>query len=301
MRAFALGCCFLVLLHTGAVCQEDVLRPYGRGRSTPLSAAPNEVVPQRSPDGPGLILRGGIEGGLGVNLYSKSIEGILPTSPLSMISSGMGVSPMFGVYAELEISPTVSVGLRMIADQKNVSGSKSGLLQDCVINDAYGNPLQVTVATLTGDFTQTITFFTFTPVVRVDLMDHLFAQVGPTIHLPTGNLKGTTTLTIDPDDQCSFNFGQPNQSKVSTSEGEDPNIPAMRIGLDAALGYRIAIGDGLELVPRLGFQMMFTALDQESTGVDSTRELTDPPVRDYIARAASLNSLQASIALWFRL
>jgi hypothetical protein len=188
----------------------------------------------------------------------------------------------------------------MMVDQKSVSGSKSGLLQDCETFDPYGNST-FSVASMSGEFTQSLTFFTFTPVVRVDLMDNFFAQVGPTIHLPTQNAQSTVTLTIDPSDQCSFNFGQPNESKVNTVSTEDDNIPALRVGLDAAIGYRFAIADGMELVPRIGYQLMITSFDNESSGTDPTRASTDPPARDFIARPATLNSLQASIALWFRL
>lgn len=301
MRAFTIAMIVAVVAHTSAFGQEDVLRPNGRGGVAATAEGSAASIDRPRQSGPGLVLRGGIEAGLGVNFFQRTIEGILPTSPVGLLSSGSGISPLYGVYAEIELSPTVSLGLRMMVDHKSVSGSKSGLLQDCIVNDAYGNPTQVTTASLSGEFTQSLTFFTFTPVVRFDLMDNFFAQVGPTIHLPTQNAQATTTLTIDPSDQCSFNFGQPNESKVNTTTAEDANIPAMRIGLDAAVGYRLPIADGIELVPRVGYQLMITSFDNESSGTDATRELTDPPVRDFIARPATLNSLQASIALWFRL
>ncbi len=301
MRAYAFAMVVAVLAHVGAYGQEDVLRPNGRGGVATTAESSAASVDRPRDNGPGLVLRGGIEGGLGLNFLQRTIEGLLPTSPLGLLSSGTGLSPLYGVYAELELSPTVSLGLRMMVDHKSVSGSKSGFLQDCIVNDPYGNPTQVTVASMSGEFTQSLTFFTFTPVVRVDLMDNFFAQVGPTIHLPTQNAQATTTFTIDPSEQCSFNFGQPNESKVNTVSAEDENIPALRIGLDAAVGYRFAIGDGLELVPRIGYQLMITSFDNESSGTDFTRVNTDPPARDFIARPATLNSVQASIALWFRL
>jgi hypothetical protein len=300
MRAFAFAIVVAVLAHVGAYGQEDVLRPNGRGGVAATAESPAATFDRPRESGPGLVLRGGIEGGLGLNVFQRTIEGILTTSPLGLLSSGTGISPMYGVYAEIELSPTVSLGLRMMVDHKSVSGSKSGLLQDCETFDPYGNST-FSVVTMSGEFTQSLTFFTFTPVVRVDLMDNFFAQVGPTIHLPTQNSQVTTTLTIDPTEQCSFNFGQPNESKVSTVSAEDDNIPALRLGLDAAVGYRYAIADGLELVPRIGYQLMITSFDNESSGTDFTRANTDPPARDYIARPATLSSLQASIALWFRL
>lgn len=303
MRTVTLAWLFTMLSFGHALAQEDVLRPNGRDNST---KEVSERTPTRLPagsakSGSALVIRGGIEGGLGLNMYSKDIEGILPTSPLTVFNSGAGISPTYGVYAEVEISPTVAIGLRMMVDHKSVVGSKSDLLQDCLITDEYGVPLQVTVAKMSGEFTIDQTFFTFTPVLRVDLADNLFAQVGPTIHLPTENQRTTITQTIDPSEACKFNFGQPNESSVSVITSEVTSFPAMRIGLDAAIGYRLSVGDGLEVVPRIGYQLMFTPLDNQDTGTDQSRASTDPPVRDFVARAATLNSLQATISLWFRL
>lgn len=298
MRAFLLLCCVLLVQQLPAIGQEDVLRPNGRARSSSSSSSPEQTIP--ADDEPGLVIRGGIEGGMGINLYQKSIEGILSTSPLSLFESGSGLSPLSGVYAEVEVSPTFALGLRVMSEEKVVDGSKNGLLQDCIVTDEYGTPTQITVVLMSGEFTQTITYITITPTARFNVMNNVFVQVGPTIHLPEGDLRTTTTFTIDPADQCFFNFGQLDQSKVRTVTDVDSN-PSMRVGLDVAIGYRLHIGNNFEIVPRLGYQLMVTPLDSETTGEDPTRINTDPPARSFVARGASLNSLQATLALWFRL
>ncbi|MBU3700265.1 MAG: hypothetical protein FGM33_09725 [Candidatus Kapabacteria bacterium] len=300
MRRVTAAWALIIFTTCHVTAQEDVLRPNGRVNITPTAEESSSARERRSASAE-LVVRGGIEGGLGLNMYSKTISGIISTSPLSVFSSGTGVSPTYGVYAEIGITPTMSVGLRMMVDQKSVTGSKDGLLQDCIVNDEYGVPVRVTVASFRGEFTNVQTFFAFTPVLRFDLADNFFAQVGLPIHLPTENQQITSTQTIDPSDECFFNLGLPNQSKVNTVRTEETIYPSVRFGLDAAVGYRLPIGEGLELVPRIGYQLMFTPFDNESTGTDGTRASTDPPARDFVANAASLHSLQATIALWFRL
>lgn len=302
MRTLVTVCLLIVVTHVTALSQEDVLRPNGRAKSS--GAAPSGVVtPDEPPAIPrsGPVIRGGVEGGLGLNMLSKSISGVIETSPLGMFTSASGVSALFALYAEIELSPSISLGLRVTDDEKYVYGSATGLLQDCLVTDANGTPLQVTVTSMSGEFTQTISYVALNPLVRIGLSDNLFVQVGPTVLLNASSLRAETTLTIDPDEECSFNFGQPNQSKVSSTVAEDADLPGMRLGLDAAIGYRLPIGGGFEIVPRLGYQMMFTPIDKESTGLDTSREATLPPARTFVAGAATLNSLQASLSLWFRL
>lgn len=301
MRTTLLACFLLFIGQMAAFAQEDVLRPNGRGTSSPPSATePVRTSDEQAPESR-LILRGGIEAGLGLHMYGKTVEGVIATSPLTMFNEGAGLTPLYGVYAEVELTPSVALGIRMMVDEKTVNGEKSGLLQDCVIFDQNGVPVQVSVTSMKGEFTQTLTFFTLTPLVRFDIAGGLFAQIGPTIHLPAGKLQSTTTFTIDSGEDCFFDFGQPTQSKQFTANAETDNIPIIRLGLDAAIGYRFDVGNNLELVPRIGYQWMLTPLDNEETGVDLSREITDLSVRNYVARPASLHSLQVSLALWYRL
>ncbi len=284
--------------------QEDVLRPNGRDRTTPdeINMAPEYGAAGPGTAGkPGPVIRVGFETGLNYSMLSRTVDGIIDTSPFALTRSGSGVSVLYGLYAELQLSPSVALGLRMMVDPKKVYASRDGILQDCVILDEYGVPQQTTVASMSGDFKQSQMFVALTPTVRVSITDRLFAQVGPTIHIPISHIKSTFTLVIDPDDQCLFNFGKPNASKTSTTEDESTEHPAIRIGLDAALGYRFPLSESIDLVPRAGFQLMFTTFDNATSGVDASRELTDPPARAYTASGASLNALQASVSLWFRL
>ncbi|MBU3742032.1 MAG: PorT family protein [Candidatus Kapabacteria bacterium] len=296
-------CCMVAGMHL-ALAQEDVLRPNGRGNTPPPRSTASEPKAEAvASAGEGLVFRGGIEGGVNYSMASRTFVGLYDNSPYSVFAAGTGLAFTYGVYAEVELSPTVALGIRMYVDNKEFGDTKSGLLQDCLITDQFGTPIQVTVTPMTGEYTQTADYFSFTPLLRFSLNDNLFAQIGPTIQLPTGNVVTNLTQTIDPDEECSFDFGLPTESKVRTgrSESTPDEVPALRLGLDAAIGYRIPVGSGLEFVPRLGYQFMFTDMDNASGGVDTSRENTEPPARNFTVTGTTLNSLQFSIGFWFRM
>lgn len=304
MRGALLLMIFAVVGRFTSYAQEDVLRPNGRERkSTDVvnTAAEYGNAGPSIAGTPGPVIRVGFETGLNYSMLSRTVNGIIETSPLSLTRSGTGVSVLYGLYAELELSPSVALGLRMIVDPKKVGSSRAGILQDCVVLDEYGVPEQVSVASMSGDLKQSQMFLAIAPNVRVSITDRLFAQIGPTIQIPISHIKGTVTYVIDPGDSCLFNFGTPNASKTSVIEAESTDHPSLRIGLDAALGYRFPLSENIDLVPRAGFQLMFTPFDNAMSGIDESRVLTDPPAREYTASGASLNSLQASVSLWFRL
>lgn len=284
--------------------QEDVLRPNGRERTSTdvVNVAPEYGKAGPGPAGPpGPVIRVGFETGLNYSMLSRSIDGIIDTSPLVPFRSSSGVSVLYGLYAELELSPSVALGLRMMVDPKNVVGSKDGILQDCVELDEFGVPQKTTVASMRGEVKQSQMFVAIAPNVRISITDVLFVQVGPNIQIPVNHIKSTATYVIDAADPCLFNLGMPNASKTQVVESESTDHPSVRFGIDAALGYRIRLSENIDLVPRAGYQLMLTPFDSEASGIDVSREFTDPPARAYTASAASLNSLQASVSLWFRL
>ena len=304
MRVFLLLLVIAVVARYSSYAQEDVLRPNGRERTTPdvINTAAEYGDAGPGPAGiPGPVIRVGVEAGMNYSMASRTVDGIVETSPLVITRTGSGVSPLYGIFAEFELSPSVALGLRMMMDPKRVSSSRDGILQDCVVLDEYGVPQQVSVSRMRGEFKQSQTFITLAPNVRVSITDRLFAHVGPTVQIPVDHIQGTVTYVIDEADPCVFNFGQPDASKTQTIDAESSDHPSMRLGLDAALGYRLPLSENIDLVPRLGFQLMFTPFDNPTSGEDASRELTDPPARAYTASGASLNALQASVSLWFRL
>ncbi len=106
---------------------------------------------------------------------------------------------------------------------------------------------------------------------------------------------------MDAGETCRFNLNQPNESATQITTGTDTTDPSFRFGVDIGVGYRIAVTPTIDLVPRVGYQFMLTSFALAETDTDVSNATMFPPERPYTASAPSLNSLQASLSIWFTL
>ena len=276
-----------VLLITGiASAQEDVLRPNGR---------PGSTSPSSSSSGKGLPFILGLEAGGNFNFFSQSIDGTWDESPYNVYQNGFGVSPFFGIYADIGLSESFGIGIRLLYDMKSFSNSQDDALLDCFIeNQGY------TVAPISVEYTESISYVTINPVLRWQATPEFFVHFGPVIQLAVDSLTNTTTYTVDESETCRFFYGTPQESTTLTTEGSAAADPSTRFGIDLALGYRIALSKTIELVPPLGYQWISTPYSQDVECLDDSRANTID-FAPATATSPMLNSLQLSLALWFNL
>ncbi len=283
----------LVAVCTIASAQEDVLRPNGRPGATPKKRSHSS--------GTGAIWRLGLEAGINVNSSSRDVTGASQSSIYNTFASASGISPLFGVYVEAELSSVIALGARFLYDMKNVSGSKTDAFRDCSILDPYTGTTIVS-APISASFENSLSYITINPVVRVTLADRLFLHAGPVIQFAASQLESSLTQSVSESEQCRFVDADGNFTLTSiTSTGSEDANPSTRFGLDAGIGYRIAITPKIDLVPRLGYQFMFTEYASGANVLDDTQAQTNPPARNVSISTGSLNSLQASLSLWFSL
>jgi len=287
MIMFVVGC-------VGIAAQEDVLRPNGRPGDASSSSG-------RSKKGKGLTWRLGLEAGINYSMASRDITGLIETSPLLAFSTGSGISPLFGIYAEVELTPSIAIGTRVLYDMKSFGNTKSDATLDCIILDEYGVVVNASTANLNAEYTQTVNYVTINPLIRWSVADRFFVHLGPVLQFATSDIETKIVQTMDDGEICRFNFGTPDSSTTFTSTGTDPADPSFRVGLDLGLGYRIPLTKTIDLVPRVGYQFMFTPYGKEETGIDASNAIMSPPERTYTATAPTLHSLQASLSLWFSL
>jgi len=283
---------FAIAISAVAVqAQEDVLRPQGR---------PGQVAAQQS-RAKGLPFRLGIEAGVNYSMASRDITGTVATSPFNTFSTGSGISPLVGIYAEVELSPRIAIGARFLYDMKSVGATKTDVTTDCLIIDSFGNPVSTSSANLDARYTQKVSYVTINPLIRVSLTERLFLHVGPVLQFAVSKTETEIVQTMDEGDTCRFNFGTPTESIQQTTNDTSATDPSSRFGLDLGIGYRIALSKTIDLVPRVGYQYMFTAYGLESSDVDTSNAIMSPPARPFTTSAPSLHSLQASLSLWFTL
>lgn len=288
--------CLIIAFIVGCVAlpaQEDVLRPKGRPGAVESG--------KRKSSSKGLTWRLGLEAGINYSMASRDITGPIATSPIMAFTSGSGISPLFGIYAEVEVSSSIAIGARVLYDMKSFGNTKTDATLDCIILDEYGSIINTSTANLDAEYTQTINYVTINPLIRWSVADRFFVHLGPVLQFAASDVETKIVQTMDAGEICRFNFGTPDSSTTFSSTGTEAADPSFRVGLDVGLGYRIALSKTIDLVPRVGYQFMFTPYGKEETGIDASNAIMDPPERTYTATAPMLNSLQASLSLWFTL
>lgn len=285
-----------------AGAQEDILRPNGKRRSEDKIPSSGDtsatIVRPMHEEGLHPLFRLGVEGGINLSTTSRDVTGTLATSPYMVYESGSGVSPLAGLYAEIEVTRTISIGLRILYDAKVFSGQKDDVIEDCPVRDLLsGYVIGYTFASLSSAYETSVSYITISPVVRWSPFARLFIQFGPVLQVGLGNNSTTLTETMDDDESCRFTDGTVT-SQTRTENNTSPVDPAARFGIDLALGYQIPLASWLDLVPRIGYQWMFTPYTNTGTGLDDSSQYSDGLVT-YTISPGVLQSLQATLSLWF--
>lgn len=288
--------CLIIAFIVGCVAlpaQEDVLRPKGRPGAVESG--------KRKSNSKGPTWRLGLEAGINYSMASRDITGPIATSPFLAFSSGSGISPLFGIYAEVELSSSIAIGARVLYDMKSFGNTKTDATLDCIVIDEYGSIVNASTANINTEYTSTINYVTINPLIRWSVADRFFVHLGPVLQVAASDIQTEVTNTMDADEICRFDLGLPTESTQRTGRDTVAADPSFRVGLDLGIGYRIALSKTIDLVPRVGYQFMFTPYGKEETGIDGTNAIMSPPERPYTATAPTLHSLQASLSLWFTL
>ena len=272
---------------TASAQDEDVLRPRGsnssnarRGSSSSSSSTP-------------IIF--GIEAGLNYNMFSQTMSGLLQDSPYSMYQSGTGISPLIGVFLDVEVAKNFGLQFKIAYDQKNFGRTGNGII-DCQI--VGGSVTQVPVTT---EYTNKITYFDITPQLRWNITPELVLLVGPTAHFQLGGASSTTTYTIPESEQCFFRLGTANQSKTLTTTTDSNKVTSPRFGAQIDLGYKFPLTPSISLVPKIGYQYMFTPVNDDTSFMDDSRFLSTGAAPVVNVTDRTLHSLQFTLGLWFQL
>ena len=288
MRGFVAILVCAIMCTTTMLAQEDVLRPNGRAAGDEAQASSGSSKKMKWVFG--------IEGGINANFFNGALEGTWENSPLNMLQSGSGFSPLVGLYVEVPVSSRVSIGMRMLYDPKTFSNAVDNAEEQCydAVNDSYS------LALLTSEFEESITYITLNPLIRWEPVDRFFVQIGPALQFAIDSVQSTTTKTINEDEICRFNLGTPDETRVQTTESTGSPDNSFRAGIDIGLGYRLQLGDKIDLVPRVGYQWMLTPYANDQEGFDASQADING-ILPITYTNVTLSSLQASLSLWFHL
>lgn len=284
--------CALIGLVTGATYaqDEDVLRPHGGGKMGGRSS-------NSSSSSTPIML--GIEAGINYNMFSQTMNGLLPNSRFAVLQSGSGISPFVGAFIDIGLTDKLGFQVKLAYDQKKFGNTKDAIIDCQVVDPVLGN-ISVVDASISGEFTNTISYIDLTPQLRWNITPEFFMLIGPTAHFQLGNGSGTFKETINSQGDCYFNFGTAQQSKTSQINFDSLGTNTPRFGAQIDVGYKIPVSHSIFLVPKVGFQYMFTKLSEDESSFDNSKQLSTGLV-PITATNKLLHSLQFSLGLWFKL
>lgn len=286
--------CVVVSVGTANAQGEDVLRPKNRPARLNTSLRSGGQSPFTI----------GIEAGLNMTFSGQTINGAISTSPIQTFGSTNGIGPFASFFVDMAITDRVGIQAKIAYDKKSHGTTKSALI-DCVTLDAYGNEVSVETSETSNKLSSSITYLTVSPLVRIEPVSRFIVLFGPTIQFRSSSeITELTQTIVDQESDCFFNFLTASQSKTRTSNdtaNADSLFNNVRIGIDVSVAYRFPVSSSIDIVPRIGYQMMFTSPTPDSPPfVDNSRERTDGS-RTVTTTNRFLNSLQAVVGLWIRL
>ena len=310
MRSSIIVCLFLAC--TALSAQEDVLRPNGRPEGSSPSSASSRTETR-------FVL--GIEGGLNLNFYGADYSSAptIENSPDQVLESGFGLSPEFGVFADIPLSNIIGIQIRAAYDGKWVSNTQSGILEAAIQGAEPPEAEGFVVADVPVDASYNLQLNTmaFALLFRIDIVDQLFATLGPIATVQIGDATRTDEIVATDLEQGHIAVdyeGNPGEFEqiereisVSTNILPTPSgnfVPvaytSTRFGLELGVGYRFHLSNSVYLAPNVRYQYFFTEQNPEYMGVDLSHAFSAGPVNSSYG-ASSLNTLAIILQLGFEL
>lgn len=293
IQRFTIAACAALLVASAAHAQdEDVLRPSGRLATGRTSASPSSGSSRWAI---------GVEGGVNASFFGQTVNGPLETSIFRVNESGFGIAPFASLFVDYSITDRIGVQLKAAYDGKAFGRTHKAVV-DCTLRDALGNAIGVVATDMEAEYSSTIAYATITPLFRWEPLDRFVVLIGPTFQFRASALTTTSTVSVADTSLCLFNPGTPDESRtISSEESLDSTLANLRVGIDVSIGYRFWLSPTVSLVPRIGYQYIFTRpLENDVAGIDQSRLGTDQ-ARPYTITDPTLHSLQAVLGLWINL
>lgn len=314
MRTVCIWTALLLLASASLISQEDVLRPKGRpdGENSSTAASPKRPV----------VL--GIEAGVNFNFMSQPYTSTpqIQNSPEEALKSGSGISPEFGVFADVSISSIVGIQARVAFDRKYATNTKQGIIDAFpFLPDVIGpsiNGFDAVPMETEARYALTMNTIAAAILARINVIDKLFVTVGPYATYALGDVTRSDRLTWigPPGTYIAIDYqGNPGVYTQIEREGNiaqnllprdasdtftTANYSKFRFGFEVGAGYRIDLTKNIYLAPNLRYQLMITELNSGFTATDISQTSSQSAATLQYDKA-SLNSLALILQLGFTL
>lgn len=294
MKVLIVWCCAMITAPF-LFAQEDVLRPNGRTQTS--IGAQSGVASASSSSGHSGVFALGLEGGLGVNFFSQSLnEPLLDARLVPIFKSANGLGGFINAVIDYSLSPSIGLQGRLGYQSKNVKFSGT-YLEDC--KDVFGTFIEQT----TIDYQQNssgLNYYNIGLSLRVNATDNLMFLIGPTINIinNTSSVSSETKQTIVNSENCWFYTTNPvtftrDSSKTLTTTTNVSGANATRVGIDISAAYKIPLNQNWAFIPRIGFQYFLTPAFENETFQDLNGNQV------ILAQDRALHSLQFGVGLLY--
>jgi hypothetical protein len=281
----------ILFISQATFSQENVLRP-----KSPAKVDAPPIMPQQKYR----TVSFGIEAGLNYNMFSQDLSWSpeVEQSIFNVFEKASGISGYFEAFIDIPIDnreqgySNMGIQVRLGYEGRSYSNSYTGIV-DCEIID-FGTFVEAEEK-LEMDISGAD--IGLSALFRYNFSQNFAMTVGPMVLIPAGNYFQTLTETILSDD-CYFNYGTPDQSKVQISEAEIENVKT-RFGLDIGFSYLIPISAYMMLAPSVRLNYLFNKIGEDQSTVDGTRAVSNGGASLFLAENAKLHHLKFGLALWF--
>lgn len=240
----------------------------------------------------------GFELGGNYNMFSLDMQRTIGfvDSPYDAYLDGMGFSPYAKLSVDYSFTERFGAIFTLGFDQKRVGNERTGVA-DCII-PRPGGALIYDTTRLNLDWEVATNYLTLGLLGRFDAIGGLFFTAGPVMHFRMDSTSQTEIETLPDDSRCFFE----DSSRQRVTDSRIQSKPSSRFGLEAAVGYRFAIGEQLAIVPQIRYQWMITPfIEDRPSGDKYQRFFKGESFGDatYLTNT-QLNSIQVGVGLSYR-
>jgi hypothetical protein len=222
------------------------------------------------------------------------------TTVLDIYDGGSGIAPLIGVTFGYQFSPRAGIELDVAYDSRRASSS--GMTNDACghYDTTTGQLLEVVFEPASKDLTIGADYLSLALVGTFSL-EKLFFFAGPSIGIPLSRTVEETSSWAGEGTSCRYFFGTEDETIEIVGALDEDVVAAVRASLRIGIGGRFAIGDRLELVPRLSYDLGLTDTFDGEGDYLLRAPNSDPLSGNYLGaefnNAVRLSSLQASLGI----
>lgn len=242
-----------------------------------------------------------LEPHIGLNLTQMSADPVVRAQipgegDLDIYRSASGIAPFVGLTVGYQINRIGGIELDLSYDGRRASNSGS-TLDGCEVIDTVAGGSTIVLRPTDKEYTVGVDYFTIA-LSGTLTFDQFFLHAGPSISVALGSTFTETMRWSGEDPECRY-FYQTVDESLEIVGTPDTLESAVKVAFRLGAGVIISIADGVEMIPRVSYDLMLSDAFTHSGGYTLRREGTVSPnvLTSEYSGAITLSALQASLGI----